>query len=215
MAPIRNIPRSTQSRRRNYQAITGDTTDAPQNPCSFCHNEVRDRQEALQCDRCKSWQHRTCNTGISRSEYREINRGVRDIGIWHCCKCPPPAEDAVHPPMDANPSLDDERIPDPGPLPHEDEDLPLPNDVNPHEVNSSFNISTSFSTPYEPHEETIDDPPVPSILSGLQQPVCWWIIPTGTQRGKPLLVNSHGYSYALKAKDKRRPNAKSSWRCSV
>ena len=31
--------------------------------CIACTLEVRPRQEALQCDRCDAWQHRTCDTG--------------------------------------------------------------------------------------------------------------------------------------------------------
>ena len=33
-------------------------------PCIECNSEVRGRQEALQCEVCDRWQHRTCNTGM-------------------------------------------------------------------------------------------------------------------------------------------------------
>ena len=33
-------------------------------------NGVFVHQEAVQCDSCNKWQHGTCNTGISRADYR-------------------------------------------------------------------------------------------------------------------------------------------------
>jgi hypothetical protein len=30
--------------------------------CIQCINQVRPRQEALQCEQCQRWQHRTCKT---------------------------------------------------------------------------------------------------------------------------------------------------------
>ena len=38
--------------------------------CIQCSSVVRARQEALQCDGCGLWQHRTCGTGIDRATYR-------------------------------------------------------------------------------------------------------------------------------------------------
>jgi len=32
--------------------------------CISCANVVRPRQQAMQCDSCHRWQHRTCGTGI-------------------------------------------------------------------------------------------------------------------------------------------------------
>ncbi len=55
--------------------------------CVLCKKEVRERQEAMECDVCKNWQHRTCNSGISRPEYRRLIK--EDVAIeWlsHNCK---------------------------------------------------------------------------------------------------------------------------------
>ena len=38
-------------------------------PCIECRNEVRPRQQALQCDDCGFWQHRICGTGIDQATY--------------------------------------------------------------------------------------------------------------------------------------------------
>ena len=43
---------------------------ADEDLCIACTLIVTTRQEALQCDGCQKWQHRVCNTGISRPEYR-------------------------------------------------------------------------------------------------------------------------------------------------
>ena len=37
-----------------------------QYPCIICKAEVKQRQQALQCDSCEQWQHRTCNSGNFR-----------------------------------------------------------------------------------------------------------------------------------------------------
>ena len=54
--------------------------------CAECYKPVRPRQEGLQCDGCFTWQHRTCNTGISQREYREAVKSGQEID-WHCKNC--------------------------------------------------------------------------------------------------------------------------------
>jgi len=55
-------------------------------PCTACHSTVRTRQEALKCEFCGFWQHRTCGTGISRDTYRRAVRLGEDIP-WVCDGC--------------------------------------------------------------------------------------------------------------------------------
>ena len=43
--------------------------------CIKCKKEVRKRQEAILCDKCEKWCHRTCGTGIDRSVYRRMVKG--------------------------------------------------------------------------------------------------------------------------------------------
>ena len=43
-------------------------------------------QEALLCDGCNLWQHRTCGTGVTRDNYRKAVREGVDID-WRCATC--------------------------------------------------------------------------------------------------------------------------------
>lgn len=59
-------------------------------PCIYCSTEVRPRQQALQCDGCDQWQHRTCDTGITQEDYRRMVRGEIGDQQWYCVQCLPP-----------------------------------------------------------------------------------------------------------------------------
>ena len=64
-------------------------------PCIECRNEVRPRQQALQCDDCGFWQHRICGTGIDQATYRlAMIRGRID---WLCVACSLSASDGSTP----------------------------------------------------------------------------------------------------------------------
>ena len=54
--------------------------------CMYCAFPVRPRQEGLQCDGCSGWQHRTCHTGISQSQYRTAVQAEEPID-WSCDLC--------------------------------------------------------------------------------------------------------------------------------
>ena len=54
--------------------------------CIACKQIVTSRQEALLCDGCNKWQHRKCNTGISREVYRNVVQCGDDIP-WQCERC--------------------------------------------------------------------------------------------------------------------------------
>ena len=64
-----------------------DMAQAALHDCVVCEREVRPRQEALCCDTCNGWQHRVCNTGISRPIYRQLVKGEIDIPNWQCQRC--------------------------------------------------------------------------------------------------------------------------------
>ena len=54
--------------------------------CISCQKTVTTRQEALLCDGCQHWQHRICNTGITREQYRNAIRSEAEIA-WRCQHC--------------------------------------------------------------------------------------------------------------------------------
>ena len=51
--------------------------------CIACEALVRPHQKAVQCDDCNRWQHRTCNTGISRVDYRAAVQSDAELQ-WRC-----------------------------------------------------------------------------------------------------------------------------------
>ena len=56
--------------------------------CIFCSEEVTSRQEALLCEGCDKWQHRRCQTGITREQYRDAVKSGLDV-VWRCLCCAP------------------------------------------------------------------------------------------------------------------------------
>ena len=54
--------------------------------CIYCNEEVTARQEALLCDGCDKWQHRRCNTGIPRLQYRDAVKSGLEV-VWRCLYC--------------------------------------------------------------------------------------------------------------------------------
>ena len=59
---------------------------AVQYPCIHCCMEVRPRQEALLCEGCQQWQHRTCSSGITQQQHRMAAHDGTDID-WQCLRC--------------------------------------------------------------------------------------------------------------------------------
>lgn len=54
--------------------------------CLSCDRPVTTRQQALLCDSCGNWCHRTCGTGISQDQYRSAVRLDQSID-WKCMIC--------------------------------------------------------------------------------------------------------------------------------
>ena len=59
-------------------------------PCITCGSEVRPRQQALLCSGCNRWQHRTCGTGVTQTEYRQAIKTKTDVN-WECSDCGTPS----------------------------------------------------------------------------------------------------------------------------
>ena len=62
--------------------------------CISCQQSVRPRQEGLQCDGCLHWQHCTCNTDVSQSEYRDAVKTGASID-WRCLTCDIPQAEST------------------------------------------------------------------------------------------------------------------------
>ena len=54
--------------------------------CIFCTKEVTTRQEALLCNGSGRWQHRRCQTEITREQHRAAVRLGEEV-IWRCLYC--------------------------------------------------------------------------------------------------------------------------------
>ena len=55
-----------------------------------CTKIVRPRQQALLCDECKGYCHRTCQSTISSGHYRQLVRNQEEFE-WYCSICRPTA----------------------------------------------------------------------------------------------------------------------------
>ncbi|KAK4296448.1 hypothetical protein Pmani_031060 [Petrolisthes manimaculis] len=44
--------------------------------CLACDNVVADHHQAIDCDSCGGWQHRGCETGLSRYKYNKLRSGI-------------------------------------------------------------------------------------------------------------------------------------------
>ena len=98
-------------------------------PCISCNQEVTQRQEGLLCEGCNRWQHRTCNTGVTRQQYRNAIRSNCDI-VWQCTQCSIPEEPNPEEPNfeESGPDFSsDDDVPDPEEPNIEDSDLDEPN----------------------------------------------------------------------------------------
>ena len=54
-------------------------------PCSICDKQVRENSDAIFCDFCKHWVHRSCNE-LSKSDFLAIVRS-NESESWSCLKC--------------------------------------------------------------------------------------------------------------------------------
>ena len=151
--------------------------------CVFCHQQVTSLDEAIDCDVCHRWQHRVCETGIERSLYQRAVRGDTSISFT-CFLCSNSEEGSIlHPVADST---------------HLDE-----------MSSASFG---SFNIPSRVEESSLQEPlPAAMDLDEPSDSVTYSIVKASSQRGKPKLADSNGYTYVVK----KRQGARIYWRCSV
>ena len=160
--------------------------------CIVCDQIVRPRQEALLCDGCERWQHRTCQTSIIQHDYREAVRSGGSIN-WHC-------EDCEGYPLSSTPVL------------CSDYDFQsMVRSINP-ELDCD-NVDAPPASPSEPPAFNESSPMEP--LATDSRPATFQIefeiVEDSTKRGRNKLVDSRGYTYNVK----RRRGGNIDWQCTV
>ena len=80
------LTRSTLLGKLSRQLVINSSLEMESFYCIFCTEQVTSRQEALLCDGCDRWQHRRCETGITREQYRVAVRSGEEV-IWRCLYC--------------------------------------------------------------------------------------------------------------------------------
>ncbi|XP_062591513.1 uncharacterized protein LOC134253000 [Saccostrea cucullata] len=192
--------------------------------CIVCTTEVRPRQEAVQCDRCEAWQHRTCETGITRQQYRRVNKGLETLDFT-CSNCsqqepvPGPDECAeVQTSVSFAHVLESTRV-STGTLPSLLDDLSTvetrdgsSTDHSTEEGDTTDDGPVQQFTPQPPVNEStvLENPPTEnSHLDETALPVTYQVVEGATIRMKPKLVDNRGFSYTVKRKNEE----KTDWRC--
>ena len=163
--------------------------------CIFCKQQVRPRQEGLQCDGCLRRQHCTCETGVSQSSYRSAVKTGSSID-WLCSTCDVPQAEST-------------------PILFSESDLPFDPEADSvaELAFDEFSIADppAFELASDPDldESSIADPPAAESPMHQSLAVTFEVINECTTKGKPKLIDSRGYSYGIK---RRRANA-TDWVC--
>ncbi|KAJ8312166.1 hypothetical protein KUTeg_009539 [Tegillarca granosa] len=162
--------------------------------CIVCNLHLRQRQEILCCISCLGKQHRRCNSGISREEYRRM-RSQGQV-VFQCVEC-----------IEA--TVPYSEVPTTSELPS----CLLPDAESTRIVEESINIPiVPHADPHHPEEESLNDETLPQELSTREAVVTFQVTENTSQRGKRKLVSSDGFSYVVKKENK---SGSILWRCSV
>ncbi|KAJ8304024.1 hypothetical protein KUTeg_017607 [Tegillarca granosa] len=162
--------------------------------CIVCNLHLRQRQKILCCISCLGKQHRRCNSGISREEYRRM-RSQGQV-VFQCVEC----IEATVPYSEVTTTSE----------------LPsrlLPDAESTRIVEESINIPiVPHAEPHHPEEESLNDETLPQELSTREAVVTFQVTENTSQCGKRKLVSSDGFSYVVKKENK---SGSILWRCSV
>ena len=164
--------------------------------CVFCFQEVRPRQEALLCDGCNRWQHRVCQSGITRPEYRRLVKG--EDFAWFCANCRPTLPDAQ---TTSNVSS---FLPAANSTAVDEEDQAVPS------VDPEFDISLPVEEVHDQPQETSLIRTIPDVIPEEDPTVKYEVLASASKKGGDLLTDSLGFTYCLKRKTPRS----TTWRCS-
>ncbi|XP_055955207.1 uncharacterized protein LOC126809860 isoform X3 [Patella vulgata] len=157
--------------------------------CIVCESVVRPRQEAVQCDGCERWQHRTCNTDISRAQYRRMVKELTMVA-FKCIECSAPDETTSF----TSPRAESTR-------------LSLPVD----QTTFHLSVCPDVDMPENIQENSLTDESIGDDLSTTEAIVTYKVVDNGTERGKRKLVSSDGHTFTMKRQNK----GSTEWRCSI
>ena len=141
--------------------------------CISCKEQVRPRQEGLQCDGCLRWQHRTCHTGVSQADYRNAVKTGASID-WRCLTCDfPQAESSLS--ILSTDILESEEF---NPPADSSDQLTEPSTID---TSSESAVGIEGSTVHEPPiQPTIDEStiegPTPQAVEEVDQPLTFQIM---------------------------------------
>ena len=136
--------------------------------CIYCTRPVTAWQQALQCEVCCLWQHRTCYTNISQKQYRDAVACVIEIS-WICdiSRDNTPVETSTNNDHGIIADINNDQLSD-----QSAPDLSLLDD---HRM--------SFAEPEQHDESSIIEPPPEDIADNTEHELTWTKIENATQRG--------------------------------
>ncbi|KAI8491424.1 hypothetical protein Bbelb_310570 [Branchiostoma belcheri] len=171
--------------------------------CVVCERTVTTRQQALQCDRCDGWQHRTCDTGISQDFYRRLCREEVSLGEWLCSRCQQTEETQV--------TEDQLDVTEEEDITHLTEETQVTEDGEAEGEEAELSFQSPIRMPRVVLEDSIENMSVEEDLPvGVEREVTFTLIPSGSKRGGHKLADSMGYAYTVK----RRKETVTYWECS-
>ena len=184
------------------------------NQCQDCHDLITTRQHKLQCSACGITSHRKCAArGMSSAEYHGIIRTVPNT--WRCQQCSFLPPDRPDPIQISGLDDEDEYMINAGEPLESTRDEPMDTTTPNADVTAAnFDIDLSYGSRSNHEESTLHDISMSSDSDSDSEPdeITYKVLPTGSQRGAPLLVVSGGAKFVHK---KKYPSGKVLWRCSV
>ena len=182
--------------------------------------------EGLQCDACIKWQHRKCNSGITRELYRKIVEGQTHLDQWKCQKCSEndltfiPTVESTRVSDVPDVPLQQGQVPDVPDVPHPEElvpdvpDVPFPDDAVsdlPADVPAEDDPDNILYQLPEVVEESSLNDPTPAIVPGSLH-LTYTVVPSGTKKSKDRLIDTMSYTYNLFRKTSKYLK---DWQCIV
>ena len=154
------------------------------NLCTQCSSEVRLCQEALQCDICQQWTHRTYGTGMTRNFYRQLVRDGLDFN-WNCPEC----NEGLQRSAEATDIATNESLP---PDTMDTTDISIPNEAEQTDDAAQPPAQGSYMELEVSIEEICPIHPAMEVVPQDSGEVTFQVVKGGTKRGGDMLIDSRG-----------------------